>query len=43
MTNADTPSKLSIAVENWASFAGWLPLLLLFLWISDAVGRVACL
>ena len=34
---------ISIAVENWASFAGWLPLLLLFLWISDAVSRVACL
>ena len=35
--------KLSIAVENRASFAGWLGVLLLFFWISDAVGRIACL
>ena len=34
---------LSIAVENWSTFAGWHGVLLLFLWSSGAVGRVACL
>ena len=36
-------TKISIAVENRARLAGWIRVLLLFLWISHAVGRVACL